>query len=161
MNAIGYILDKELGGNSTRIKVLGIKNGKGYKLEEAYILDKCPPYGYSFAPSFFNKYPYNSGEFIKFSIADNPLETKIGDDETIVDENKSVRPITGYDIIELDRNPVQRNHISQEMLKSINTFGAEKFYLKYKNSIYGSFKFKGEMIVPIIGKEVKLSLIHI
>ena len=155
MNAIGYILDKELGGNSTRIKVLGIKNGKGYKLEEAYILDKCPPYGHSFAPSFFNKYPYNSGEFIKFSIVDNPLETNLGEDETIVDESKSVRPITGYDIIELDINPVQRNHIGQEMLKSINTFGAEKFYLKYKNSLYGSFKFKGEMIVPVIGKEVK------
>ena len=151
MNAIGYVLENELGDNA-RIKVLAIKNGKGYIQDEDYIMENCPPEGLSFAPSFFNRgHSCKKREFIKFSLMQNERDTG---DQTIIDHKKAVKPI-GYEVIEVVENPVQQNHINQETLDTIKIEGTKNFYLKYQNQLYGSFKVKSDKIVPSKGKEVK------
>ena len=72
-NKVVGVIEKELGGNSAKIKALGVisDNNEFLDLSVDDAKDFFPPYGYLFEPGFFLNHNYKTGDIIQFWAEEN------------------------------------------------------------------------------------------
>ena len=149
------VVAQELRGDNARIKILAYPKGNKYELDSTSIKDEFPPLGYAFAPSFYKRNTYDVGTFLKLSVVENTAyHIEEGDDLTIVDNTSSISKV-GYSVIEVGEDISEKGIINQDYIQLYKPSGPNKFYFKYGEVLYGSFKIKEDKVVPNTGKEVK------
>jgi len=149
------VVAQELRGDNARIKVLAYLKGKKYELDLDNIKDEFPPSGHVFAPSFYKRYNFDVGTFLKLSVVENTAYLiEEGDDLTIVDKTNSITKV-GYSVIEIEKDIAEKGVINQDYIQLYKPSGPDKFYFKFGEILYGSFKIKEDKVVPNTGKEVK------
>lgn len=156
-NIIGIVAERRA-RDCARIKVLAFENNGEYITDSESISEICPPYGYVFAPSFFNHSMYKEGDFLKIRHLETDQTIEDSDfDKKILDYRRHTPKRIGYPVFKLDEDAVRTGSkiIDNQRIQFFADKTGLTFYLKYEDKLYGTFKVTRGVVVPSTNKHVR------
>jgi hypothetical protein len=153
LKAVGRVAEQR--GTSCRIEVLTFKRNGENVTAASEIKSEFPPYGYVFAPKFFEAFEYNIDTLVEFTTSSFAPTLKGENlDLVLMDVNKPCKQV-GFRVFHLPPSVLfTEQSFNQPRLKSFIEEELSHFYIEINNFLYGPFRSTSNDVVPKSGNAV-------